>query len=128
VFTGITVIPRINGDESISMFVTPFVTDVVDTVTGPDGTTAPVLTQQVFPVNRRIRNGETMVIGGLIAKNDQTSIRKVPLLGDLPLIGNLFTGRSLTVSDSELLVFITPSIIRDTVPGGGTATAGGVTP
>jgi type II secretory pathway component GspD/PulD (secretin) len=70
-----------------------------------------------------------MVIGGLITKNDQTSIRKVPLLGDLPLIGSLFTSRSLTVDDSELLVFVTPSIIRDTVPGGGGATvAGGVTP
>lgn len=125
VFTGLFVTPRINGDDSISMNVTPFVNDIVDTVTGPDGTTAPVIATQSITVNRRIRNGETMVIGGLISKNDQTSIRKVPLLGELPLIGQLFQAKNVTIADSELLIFITPSIIRDTVAGGGTAAPGG---
>jgi general secretion pathway protein D len=128
VFTGLFVIPRINGDDSISMNVTPFVNDIVDTVTGPDGTTAPVLASQSITVNRRIRNGDTMVIGGLISKNDQTSIRRVPLLGELPLIGNLFQSKNVTIADTELLIFITPSIIRDTIVGGGTVAPGGPTP
>jgi len=70
-----------------------------------------------------------MVIGGLISKNDSTSVRRVPLFGDLPLIGGLFQGRSVTVSDSELLIFVTPYIIRDTPAGGATvggAESGGV--
>jgi type II secretory pathway component GspD/PulD (secretin) len=124
VASGLQVTPRINGDESISMTVTPFLSDIVDTVTGPDGTTAPVISSQFITVSRRIRNGETMVIGGLISKNDQVSIRRVPLFGDLPLIGGLFQGRSVTVADSELLIFITPYIIRDSPAGG--ATVGGL--
>ncbi len=128
VFTGLFVIPRINGDDSISMSVTPFVNDIVDTVTGPDGSTAPIIATQSITVNRRIRNGETMVIGGLISKNDQTSIRRVPLLGELPLIGGLFQSKNVTIADTELLIFITPSIIRDTIVGGGSVAPGGPTP
>src|SRR5262249_38345771 len=128
VFTGLTVTARINGDESISMFVIPQVSDIVGTVTGPDGTTAPVVSQQGIAVNRRIRNGESMVIGGLITKKDQQSTPKRPLLGDLPLIGNLFTSRSVTLDDSELLIFVTPYIIRDSASGAAiseTSSAGG---
>ncbi|MGC8667604.1 MAG: type II secretion system protein GspD [Chthonomonadales bacterium] len=127
VFSGLTVWPRINGDDSISMYVEPFLQDIVGTVTGPDGTTAPIITTQDIAVNRRIRNDDTMVIGGLISKNDTTSINKVPLFADLPLIGQFFKSTSVTVNDEELLIFVTPHIIRDTPPAGPTV-SGGVSP
>lgn len=122
VSSGIFVIPRINGDNSISMFVMPFVSDILSEVANPAGGTIPIITQQLVPVLRRIGNNETMVIGGLIKKNDRTSTKKVPLFADLPLIGSLFRSTTTTVSDSELLVFITPTILPDPVsqaaPGG----------
>jgi len=122
VASGLIAIPRINGDNSITMFVVPFVQDILSEVANPAGGTIPITTFQTVPVLRRIGNNETMVIGGLIKKNDRSSTKKVPLFGDLPLIGSLFRSTSTTVSDSELLVFITPTILPDPVsqaaPGG----------
>jgi general secretion pathway protein D len=133
VVSGLTAVPRINGDGSISMFVAPFIQDIVSEVANPAGGTIPIISSQFVPVVRRIGNNETMVIGGLIKKNDRSSVKKVPLLADLPLVGNLFRSTSMTVSDSELLIFVTPTILPDpvsqpvsgTTPFGGAGAAGG---
>ncbi len=114
VSSGMFVVPRINGDESVTLTVMPMVQTVAGTVTGPDGTTAPIVhSQQVGPITRRVRNGETIVIAGMVTKADSTSRKSVPLFGDLPLIGKLFQGREAVVADNELLVFVTPTILRD---------------
>jgi general secretion pathway protein D len=122
VSSGLFVVPRINGDNSITMLAIPFVQDILSEVANPAGGTIPIITSQFVPVTRRIGNNETMVIGGLIKKNDRTSTKRVPLFGDLPLIGSLFRSTTTTISDSELLVFITPTILPDPVsqaaPGG----------
>jgi type II secretory pathway component GspD/PulD (secretin) len=124
------VLPRINGDDTISLFIVPYVIDVVGQVTGPEGITAPILSQQIIgPISRRIKNGETMVIAGLATKNDSSSSSKVPLFGDLPLIGQLFRSRDVRVNDTELLVFVTPTILKETTggaTGGGPANVGGL--
>jgi general secretion pathway protein D len=127
VVSGLTAVPRINGDGSISMFVAPFIQDIVSEVANPAGGTIPIISSQFVPVVRRIGNNETMVIGGLIKKNDRSSVKKVPLLADLPLVGTLFRSTSMTVSDSELLIFVTPTILPDPVsqPVSGTTPIGG---
>lgn len=131
VSTGLIVLPRINGDESITLFGTVFVSDVAGTATGPNGQSFPLISAQTAPVQRVIRNGDTMVIAGLLQKHDIVSTNRVPLLGDLPLIGSLFRSRSVSTDDSEVLVFITPTIIPEraplTAPGGGVG-AGGLGP
>ena len=110
---GLFVLPRINGDDSITLFGTAISTSLGAPITGPNGESFPNITQQTAPIQRIIRNGDTMVISGLTSKNDVLTENKVPLLGDLPLIGNLFRSRNTTTSDAELLVFITPTIIQD---------------
>ena len=77
VTVGIQVLPRINGDESITMFGTVVASDITGTVTGPNGESAPIIVQQTVPIQRIIRNGETMVIGGLTRKNDNYSTSKI---------------------------------------------------
>jgi type II secretory pathway component GspD/PulD (secretin) len=130
VTTGLFVNARINGDESITMFGTAFASAVGAPITGPDGESYPNITTQTAPIQRIIRNGDTMVIAGLNSKNDVVTVLKVPLLGDLPLVGNLFRSRSVTSNDSELLVFITPTIIPERISnaaiGGGAGPAGGL--
>lgn len=122
-YSGMVVLARINGDDTISLTINPFVQDVSGQVTGPEGTTAPIISvQSIGPISRIIGNGETMVIAGLVTKNDSESIKKVPLLADLPLIGSLFQSRDVTVSDTELLVFVTPSIIPTPQSAAGTTT------
>ena len=115
-FTGLAILPRVNGDGSISLAGTVQVTDIPSFVTGPNGASAPTIVQQPVTIQRVIRDGDTMVIAGLIRKRDSLSQNKVPLLGDLPLIGSLFRSRNVTTDDSELLVFITPSIIPERAP------------
>ena len=56
-------------------------------------------------------NGETVVIGGIYQEEENNAVTKVPILGDIPIIGNLFKQRSRTSNRSELLIFLTPKII-----------------
>ncbi|HLV81033.1 MAG TPA: hypothetical protein VKT32_12165, partial [Chthonomonadaceae bacterium] len=126
VTTGLAVLARINGDDSITVFGTAVTSDITGTVTGPNGSSFPTILQQTAPIQRIIRNGDTIVIAGAVRKNDVVSSAKVPLLGDLPLIGQFFRSHNVTTNDSELLVFVTPSIIPERPPL--TAAAGGVAP
>lgn len=127
--SGMDVLARINNDDTITLTISPFVSDVSGQVTGPEGTTAPIISYQyIGPITRRVRNGDSIAIAGLVTKNDGTSIKKVPLFGDLPLIGQLFQSREYRVADSELLVFVTPTILPDPSGPATTLTAGGITP
>jgi type IV pilus assembly protein PilQ len=60
-----------------------------------------------------VENGGTVVIGGIYEQNDRTDITKVPLLGELPLIGWMFKNSAVSTSKTELLVFITPRIMNE---------------
>ncbi len=61
----------------------------------------------------RVKNGETIVIGGLIRDEDLKNIRKIPILGDIPFFGHLFTWREKIKDHSEILIFITCNILED---------------
>ena len=61
----------------------------------------------------RINNGETAVIGGIYEDNTNNSVNKVPFFGDLPLLGNLFKNSSKNITKTELLVFLTPRIVKE---------------
>jgi type IV pilus assembly protein PilQ len=59
-----------------------------------------------------VKNGETSVIGGIIEEDKTENIQKVPFLGDLPVIGYLFKGTTITKTKNELLIFITPQVLE----------------
>lgn len=64
----------------------------------------------------RLKNGETLFIGGLIKKESSETITKIPLLGDIPLLGRLFRYKNVPSTDNtnrELLVFLTPRILGE---------------
>ena len=117
--TGLSFVARINGDESLTVFGSATNYVLGASFTSPDGQSFPNITTQTTPIQRIIRNGDTMVIGGLNSKNDVVNTLKVPLLGDLPFIGNLFRSRSITTDDRELLVFITPTILPERISTAG---------
>jgi type IV pilus assembly protein PilQ len=62
-----------------------------------------------------IENGGTVVIGGIYIQQDRDTVTQVPLLGDIPVLGNLFKTTSRTNDKTELLIFLTPKILNDTV-------------
>ena len=59
-----------------------------------------------------VEDGQTVVVGGVYEFKDQHSLSKIPFLGDIPILGNLFKNRNHTKSKAELLVFVTPKVIR----------------
>jgi general secretion pathway protein D len=113
--TQLQIMPRVNGDGTMTL--SPQVSDTGNQVTGPDGTVIPEERDQSLFTQRRVANGETIVCGGFVRKNDSSSITKVPLLGDLPIVGSLFRSTSRTTEDRELLIFVTPTIIPDVGAG-----------
>lgn len=128
----LSVTPRINGDGTITMYLSPQVSDTGNIVTGPDGQVIPEARDQSLTTVRRVGNGETIVLGGFIRKNETMSYSKIPILADLPIIGQLFKTSNRNSDDRELLIFITATIIPDTmtglVAGTGASGTGTVTP
>ncbi|HET6455508.1 MAG TPA: hypothetical protein VFI02_13975 [Armatimonadota bacterium] len=107
------VMPRINNaDDSITVTIMPQISDIEKFVSTPNGD-MPIVNAQVVQTIRRVGNGETIVLGGLIRKEDNISTDKIPLLGDLPLVGPLFRSTKKTVDDKELLIFLTPTIVPE---------------
>ena len=64
--------------------------------------------------NIRIKDGETLVLGGLIQEEERKSVAKLPILGDIPYIGSLFRSTTTSNTKNELVIMITPHIIKDT--------------
>jgi type IV pilus assembly protein PilQ len=60
-----------------------------------------------------VENGGTVVIGGVYAQTDTFTTNKVPVLGDVPVLGGLFRSTNRTDNKSELLIFISPKIMKD---------------
>jgi len=116
--TSLTVIPRVNRDGTITLTVAPQVANPGETITSPDGSVVyPTQNQTYTQVTRRVRSGETIVIAGLNSVTQQNSISKVPLLADIPIIGKLFRRVDRSTQDSELLIFVTPTVISEVAQG-----------
>jgi type IV pilus assembly protein PilQ len=60
-----------------------------------------------------VENGGTIVIGGIFTQNEREDVTKVPYLGDVPILGNLFKTRTKSNNKTELLIFITPKVVSD---------------
>ena len=61
----------------------------------------------------RLKDGETMVIGGLIGSEESRSLSKVPFLGDLPILGAFFRNVRTSKTDSEIMIFLTAHVLED---------------
>lgn len=111
--TGLAVAPRINGDDTITMFMTPTVQDFGQVRRGPDGQEIPDVLAQTISVVARVKNNETIVLGGLTRKAETGSTARFPILSDLPIIGQFFRASNKDKNTTELLVFVTPTIVED---------------
>ena len=115
--TGIilTVVPRVGQDRSITLWVKPEVSSVVGWVGDPNSsseTAAPIINTREVLSEIRLQDGETVFLGGLNNEETTTERKKVPLLGNLPGIGSLFRSKRETVSETELVISLTPHILK----------------
>ncbi len=107
------VTPKIEPDGKILMRVTPTVASPQATsVSLSPGITLTAVNQQTVDTTVIAQDGETVAIGGLITRSDNKVENKVPWLGDLPIIGTAFRFRTQTKAKNELLVIMTPHIVR----------------
>lgn len=111
--TQLSLTPRINGDETITMLVNPSLSGFGQIKRGPDGQEIPDQLTQTINVIARVKNGETIALGGMTNKVDNYSEARIPILSDLPIIGQLFKGRGGNKTHSELIIFVTPTIIEE---------------
>lgn len=109
------VLPQIGADNIVTMNIRPAITAVarVERIELDDGTqaSAPVIDRREVDTFARVRPGETIVIGGLIQTRSEEIRSGIPLLKDIPWLGNLFARTERIEEKSELVVFITPTII-----------------
>lgn len=113
--TGLTlrVTPQVNKEGYITMLVQPSFTDVaLSEISVPSNPTFDTITRAASTLVR-VKNGQTLVLGGLLNSNETKVIRKVPFLGYIPLLGWLFTTSSTVRRNSDLVIFITPTIVSD---------------
>jgi type IV pilus assembly protein PilQ len=89
--------------------------DVHNDSVGQVTTAGPSINTQAINTQALVENGGTVVIGGIYIQNQQTTVNKVPLLGDIPYLGVLFKNTSTQDNRSELLIFITPRILKDSL-------------
>ncbi|PTT44723.1 type II secretion system secretin GspD [Aeromonas sp. HMWF016] len=110
--TKLTVTPQINEGDSVLLKIEQEVSSVG---TQADGTSGLGPTFDVRTVKNvvLVKSGETVVLGGLMDEKTKEEVSKVPLLGDLPILGYLFRSTSNTTSKRNLMVFIRPTILRD---------------
>jgi type IV pilus assembly protein PilQ len=78
--------------------------------------TVPIINRREINTAVLVDDGQTVVIGGVYEFNDRSSVAKVPFLGDVPFLGNLFKKRGRAKDKAELLVFVTPKILRVAKP------------
>ncbi len=111
--TGVSlaVTPSVNAGNLVTMQIDQAVTDAVADNSG-SVSLQPVFQQRQITSKVAVRSGEAIVLGGLIRDTDNTSKAGIPLLQELPIVGNLFSNNGKTGNRTELLVVITPKVVR----------------
>jgi type II secretory pathway component GspD/PulD (secretin) len=115
------VTPYISSDGYVTLQVTPIVTDASsfsEFQFGNQTLRAPNIDIREASTQVRIKNGETVVIGGLITSRKTDTEHKIPLLGDLPLLGYLFKRKEKIEQRAELVILLTPRISEIDREGG----------
>jgi type II secretory pathway component GspD/PulD (secretin) len=116
----VSLVPFISPEGYVTMNIKPEYSTVAEQVyssgevSGTSDLVATLLSRRNLDLkNIRIKDGETMVIGGMIQESEQKTVNKIPFLGDLPLVGSAFRSSVTTKAKSELIIMITPKIIND---------------
>jgi general secretion pathway protein D len=110
--------PQITSDDSVRLEIKQEISDITTTPGLNPNIVGPSTSKRSADTTVVVKDRQTMVIGGLIRDNVTTSTSKVPLLGDIPILGWLFKFKTTKVEKTNLMIFITPYIIKTEVEAG----------
>jgi general secretion pathway protein D len=111
----LTVTPHVSQGKFVKMQVNQKIQDVTDYIQqklGAVGYVVPVVSTREVDTNITVGDSQTIIIGGLVSKKTIDSIKKVPILGDIPIIGDAFKNSSKQKDKTTLFIFLTPHIIE----------------
>jgi MSHA biogenesis protein MshL len=116
----LSVTPQIAADGIIHLSITPSITERTGTATSRLGDQVPIVAVRETDTMVRVHEGETIVIAGLMQERALTETSKVPVLGDIPVVGGLFQRKGVTKRKTDLVILLTPTVLS---PGEIAATA-----
>ena len=100
--------PRIDSDNKVALNVDAVIEDLL-----PGSPVAmPITSKRTINTTTIVKNGQSIIIGGLVRDNKDITLKKVPLLGDIPIIGNLFRHKQINKDKTTLVIVLTPYIVK----------------
>jgi type IV pilus assembly protein PilQ len=109
------VTPTITADDRVYLDLNVKKDAIASFIDNPGGGQVPQLDKREINTSVLVDNGQTVVLGGVYEVNKTDSVQKVPYLGDVPILGNLFKFSSRNNTKAELLIFVTPRILNDSL-------------
>jgi type IV pilus assembly protein PilQ len=106
-------VERIDDNGFVSLSVAPTVSSLAGTTSSPDGDITLLASRSLASGQLRLRDGQTLILSGIIQDSDRTTVSKLPILGDIPLLGSLFRKSNRTNERREVIVLLTPQIMDD---------------
>ena len=112
--TGIilTIVPRVNRSGRVMLKIDQEASSVVQTTTS--GIDSPTIQQRKISTRVAVSDGQTIALGGLIQERNTLTRGQIPILGDVPIVGNLFKDKTDTIKKTELIIFVRPRVVRNT--------------
>jgi pilus assembly protein CpaC len=119
---GLTVTPTVLSRDRIALKVAPEASELdpsngIPITNGTSTTIIPALRTRRADTTVELGDGESFVISGLVSRETKAAVSKIPFLGDLPIIGSFFRGISYSQNDSELIIVVTPRLVRPIARG-----------
>lgn len=118
----LTLLPTITSNEKIFLQLSPEIRDIDTTISNlvvPPGSTSvrpPAFRTRRTQTQVELESGQAFVISGLLREDNTRSLRKVPGIGDMPILGSLFRSKSFRNDETELLIVVTPQIVKPSTP------------
>ncbi|HEY9833304.1 MAG TPA: hypothetical protein V6D26_22310, partial [Stenomitos sp.] len=106
-------VQKIDDNGFITLTVNPVVSAIGGSQNTPQGLITLVQERQLQSGQIRLRDGQTLILSGIIQESDRTTVSKVPILGDIPILGALFRSTNRVNQRQEVIVLLTPQIIDD---------------
>lgn len=106
-------VDRIDDNGFVTLRVNPVISAPSNSVNSPQGQITLITGRSIESGSIRVRDGQTLILSGIIQESDRASVTKVPILGDLPLLGSLFRSTNRNNTRQEVIVMVTPQIMDD---------------
>lgn len=109
----LTIVPKVGRDGLITLQLTVKTGDVIEMITGSGGEKMPRTSTRSVTTNIRVRNGEPFVLGGLFRENRTNQRVRIPIVGQIPLLGELFSYRTSERSRTQVVILVAPYILGE---------------